>query len=70
MPSLDRERKDREAQIEKIEADTRKERAKAEERSGIDKDVENELQTVRPGTDAPSRAGVVPEGSGADGERG
>jgi len=68
MPNPDQERKAREAHIEKIEADTRKERAKAEERSGIDKEVENELQTVRPGADAPSRAGVVPEGSGADGD--
>ena len=70
MPDRDQERKAREAHIEKIEAETRKERAKAEERSGIDKEVENELQTIRPGADAPSRAGVVPEGSGADGERG
>jgi len=64
------ERAAREAHIEKIEADTRKERAKAEERSGIDREVEQELQTVRPGSDAPSRAGVVPDGSGADGQRG
>jgi hypothetical protein len=70
MPDREQERKAREAHIEKIEADTRKERAKAEERSGIDKELENELQTVRPGADAPSRAGVIPEGSGADGERG
>jgi hypothetical protein len=70
MPDREQERKTREAHIEKIEADTRQERAKAEERSGIDKELENELQTVRPGADAPSRAGVIPEGSGADGERG
>jgi hypothetical protein len=70
MPNPNQERKVREAHIEKIESDTRKERAKTEQRSGIDKDVENELQTVRPSADAPSRAGVVPWGSGADGERG
>jgi len=70
MPDSQQERKARQDHIEKIEADTRKERAKAKERTGIDKEVEDELQTVRPGADAPSRAGVVPEGSGADGERG
>jgi len=51
-------------------ADTRAERAKANERGGADREVEQELQTVQPGSDAPSRAGVTPEGSGADGERG
>jgi hypothetical protein len=70
MPDREQERKEREAHIEKMEADTRKERAKTEQRSGIDKEVEEELQTVRPGSDAPSRAGIVPDGSGADGERG
>jgi hypothetical protein len=70
VPDREQERKAREPHIEKIEADTRTERGKAEERSGIDKEVEKELQTVRPGAGAPSRAGVVPEGSGADGERG
>jgi hypothetical protein len=48
MPDSEQERKTWEAHLEKIEADTRKGRAKAEERGGI----------------------VVPEGSGADGERG
>jgi hypothetical protein len=60
----------REAHIKKIEADTRAEREKAKDRSGIDHEVEQELQTVRPGSDAPSRAGITPDGSGADGERG
>jgi hypothetical protein len=46
------------------------ERAKAEDRTGIDREVEQEVQTVRPGSDAPSRAGITPDGSGADGERG
>lgn len=55
---------------ERMEDEARAERAKAEERSGIDKEVENELQTVRPSSDAPSRAGIKPGGSGADGERG
>jgi hypothetical protein len=60
----------REAHIKKIEADTRAEREKAKDRSGIDHEVEQELLTVRPGSDAPSRAGITPDGSGADGERG
>lgn len=64
------EREAREAHIKKIEADTRKERAKASERTGIDREVESELQTVRPGSDAPSRAGITPDGTGADSERG
>jgi hypothetical protein len=70
MPDREQERKAREAHIEKIEADTGKERAKGDERSGVDKEVERELQTIQPGVDAPSRAGVLPQGSGADGERG
>jgi hypothetical protein len=70
MSDSAQERQAREAHIEKIEADTRKERAKTEQRSGVDKEVQDELQTVRPGSDAPSRAGVIPEGSGADRERG
>lgn len=55
---------------ERMEEEARKERAKAEERTGADREVEDELQTVRPGSDAPSRAGVSPSGSGADSERG
>ena len=55
---------------ERMEAEARAERAKADERTGIDREVEDEMQTVRPGSDAPSRAGVTPDGSGADGERG
>jgi hypothetical protein len=70
MPNNEDERKAREAHIKKMEADTTAEREKAKERAGIDREVEKELQTVRPGADAPSRAGVVPEGSGADGQRG
>ena len=46
------------------------ERAEQAQRSGVDREVEQELQTVRPGSDAPSRAGITPDGSGADGERG
>jgi hypothetical protein len=42
MPNPDQERRVREARIEKIEADTRKERAKTEQRIGIDKNVEKE----------------------------
>jgi hypothetical protein len=70
MTAADNERDEREAHIEKMEADTKAEREKVEERSGIDREVEQELQTVRPGSDAPSRAGIVPDGSGADGQRG
>ena len=64
---------DREARIEKmkehtrkLEEETRAEYAKAEDRTGIDREVEQEVQTVRPGSDAPSRAGITPDGSGAD----
>jgi len=70
MTTADNERGNRNAHIEQIEAETRAEHEKAEERSGIDREVEQELQTVRPGSDAPSRAGIVPDGSGADGQRG
>lgn len=69
--------KDRERRIEQmrqhaehLEEEARLERAKAEERVGADREVEAELQTVRPGSDAPSRAGITPDGSGADAERG
>lgn len=64
------EREAREAHIRKMEKDTRIERDKAKERSGADREVEKEIQTVRPGSNAPARAGVTPSGSGADGERG
>ncbi len=70
MTSTSKERAEREAHIKKIEADTRAERAKASEREGTDREVENELQTVRPGSDAPSWAGITPDGSGSDGQRG
>jgi hypothetical protein len=42
MPDREQERKAREAHIEKIEGDTRKERAKADERSGVDKQAEKQ----------------------------
>jgi hypothetical protein len=70
MAEANPEREAREAHIKKIEADTRAEREKAVERTGIDREVEQELQTVRPGADAPSRAGITPDGSGADRQRG
>ncbi|WP_428487767.1 hypothetical protein [Rhodopila sp.] len=70
MTETNPEREAREAHIKKIEADTRAEREKATERSGVDHEVEQELQTVRPGSDAPSRAGITPDGSGADRQRG
>ena len=70
--SADRETRIRamEQHIEQLERETRAEQAKTEERIGVDRQVEQELQTVRPHSDAPSRAGVTPSGSGADGERG
>lgn len=55
---------------ERMEEEARAERAKTEERTGADKEVEQELQTVRPGSDAPSRAGITPDGTGADSQRG
>ena len=70
MTETNPEREAREAHIRKMEEDTRIERDKAKERSGVDREVEQEIQTVRPGSDAPSRAGITPDGSGADGERG
>ncbi len=70
MTETNPERQAREAHIKKIEADTQAERDKTQQRSGVDREVEQELQTVRPGSDAPSRAGVTPDGSGADGQRG
>lgn len=69
-PAMERNDKDREAHIRRMQQDAQKERDKAKERSGIDRAVENELQTVRPGSDAPSRAGISPTGTGADNERG
>jgi len=60
----------RQAHIRKIEAEARLEQEKATERNGVDREVEQELQTVRPKSDAPSRAGITPDGSGADSQRG
>lgn len=62
--------KDREAHIRRMQQEAQTERDKAKQRTGNDRDVENELQTVRPGSDAPSRAGISPTGTGADNERG
>jgi hypothetical protein len=62
--------KDREAHIRRMQQEAQAERDKAKERTGIDREVENETQTVRPGSDAPSRAGISPTGTGADNERG
>lgn len=69
MSGSNPEREAREAHIRKMEEDTRKERAKTEERTGIDREVEAETQTVRPHSDAPSRANITPDGSGADRQR-
>ena len=70
MTETNPEREAREEHIRKMEEDTKAERNKASQRTGADKDVESELQTVRPGADAPSRAGITPDGSGSDGQRG
>jgi hypothetical protein len=70
MTDTNSERAAREAHIRKLEKDARIERDKAKQRTGIDREVENEIQTVRPGSDSPSRAGVTPDGTGADGQRG
>lgn len=70
MPDTNPEREQRRRHAERMEHEAQAERDKAKERTGIDREVEDELQTVRPGADAPSRAGITPDGSGADGERG
>ena len=67
---MERSDRDREAHIKRMQEETRKERDKAKERRGVDREVERETQTVRPGADAPSRAGIAPTGTGADTERG
>ncbi len=59
-----------EARIARLQREARIERERASERTGIDREVEQELQTVRPGSDPKSRQGITPDGSGADGERG
>ncbi len=64
------ERAAREAHIRKMDKEAQTERDRARQRSGVDGELERESQTVRPGSDAPSRAGITPGGSGADGERG
>lgn len=66
---MERSDDNREARIKKMEQEAETEREKAEERTGIDREVENELQTVRPGADALSRAGITPAGTGADSEQ-
>ena len=68
--SQDERMKAARANIDRLEREAEAERQKASERVGIDREVEREMQTVRPGSDAPPRAGVTPSGSGADGERG
>ncbi|HEX2942643.1 MAG TPA: hypothetical protein VHO91_16450 [Rhodopila sp.] len=60
----------REAHTKKLQEEARIEAEKVKDRTGIDREVEQELQTVRPGSDAPSRANITPDGSGADRQRG
>jgi hypothetical protein len=69
-PTMEQNDKDREAHIRRMQREARAERDKTNRRTGIDRQVENELQTVRPGSEAPSRAGISPTGTGADNERG
>ena len=74
MTETDHDREERIKKLtehaEKLEKETQAERDKVQDRTGIDREVEQELQTVRPGSDAPSRANITPDGSGADAERG
>lgn len=58
-----------EKQIADNQRAAEREREKARERRGADREVERETQTVRPGADAPSRAGITGPGSGADSQR-
>lgn len=67
---MERSDRNRDAHIRRLEQEAQQEREKAIPRQGIDREVEAEMQTVRPDADAPSRAGITPGGSGADGERG
>jgi hypothetical protein len=67
---MERNDENREAHIRRMEKEAQAERDKAKERTGIDREVEKETQTVRPGSDAPSRAGIAETGTGADSERG
>ena len=61
---------DRDAHARRMEEQARQERAKAGQRRGADREVERETQTVRPGSAAPSRAGITEIGTGADSQRG
>lgn len=67
---MERSDREREAHIKRMEREAQQERDKSKERTGIDREIERETQTVRPGADAPSRAGITPTGTGADSERG
>ena len=72
MADTDHDRRMQESQekIERLQREAETERRTTAERVGIDREVEQEMQTVRPGSAAPARAGITPSGSGADGERG
>ena len=67
---MERSDREREAHIKRMQREAQQERDKSKERTGIDREIERETQTVRPGADAPSRAGITPTGTGADSERG
>ena len=51
---MERSDQNREAHIKRMEREAQQERDKAKERKGVDREVEGELQTVRPDADAPS----------------
>jgi hypothetical protein len=74
MAEMDQDREERIKKMQentaRLEKEAQVERDKAQDREGIDREVEQELQTARPGTDAPSRANITPDGSGADAQRG
>jgi hypothetical protein len=63
------DRKPSDDRAEQTRRETEIERKKASERQGVDREVESITQSVVPGSDAPSRAGITGSGSGADSER-
>lgn len=63
------DRSQHEKRIAENERQAEIDRQKTRERRGADREVERELQTVRPDADPPSRAGITGPGSGADSQR-
>jgi hypothetical protein len=65
----EKQRRAREAHADRMQREAQAERDKTKQQTGSDRDVEREMQTVRPHSDAPSRAGITPGGSGGDSQR-